>query len=167
MKIRIIGNSGSGKTTLARRLSGRLGVAPCDLDDVLWDNASGVYGVKNPPERRDALLNKALDADAWIVEGVCYAWTARTFADADRIIVLETPLALCRLRVLRRFVRRRLCLEQGKRETLRSLYELLRWMGKFERENLPAIRQLLEPYADKTVVVKNKADEEAVWNIVS
>ena len=82
MKIRIIGGSGSGKSTLAQALGERHGVPVCDLDRLQW---GGAYGQRRPKAERAALLREVLSQESWIIEGVYYAWTAETFAQADAI----------------------------------------------------------------------------------
>ena len=151
MKIRIIGGSGSGKTTLARRLEKEYGVPRYDLDELQWDNRAAHYGTKRDPGERGALLDAILDRDDWIVEGVYCAWCARSFSEADRIYLLNVPRYRYRYRIIRRFVRRKLGLEEGKKESLGSLRALLRWADKYERESMPEIRRLLAPYADKLI----------------
>ena len=150
MRIRIIGGPGSGKSTLARQLSGQYGIPHYDLDDLQWDNA-GEYGVKRAAEERDAMLAEILARKDWIIEGVYYAWCRQSFADADAIYLLSVPRRTYRSRLIRRFVRRRLGLEPGKRETLRSLRDLLCWADKYQRENMVEIRALLAQYADKVI----------------
>ena len=151
MKIHIIGGPGSGKTFLAEKLSKDLGISHFDLDDLQWDNKSASYGVKRSPEERDRLLNDVLSHNDWIIEGVYYAWCQQCFADADRIYVLNVPRYKYRYRIIRRFVRRKLGLEKGKKENLKSLRELLKWADKYQKVNLVEIRKLLIPYSDKVI----------------
>ena len=149
MRIHIIGGRGRGQTHLAKRLALEYAITHYDLDDLQWDNAARDYGTKRDPAQRDALLQEILRHDDWIIEGVYYAWCSDCFAQADRIYVLDVPRRIYRARILRRFLLRKLGLEQGKRETLRSLSELLKWADQYQKKALPEIRRLLEPYHDK------------------
>ena len=151
MKIHIIGGPGSGKSFLAEKLSKELDISHFDLDDLQWDNKSASYGVKRSPDERDRLLNNVLSHNDWIIEGVYYAWCQQCFADADRIYVLNVPRYKYRYRIIRRFVRRKLSLEKGKKENLKSLRELLKWADNYQKANLVEIRKLLIPYSDKVI----------------
>lgn len=158
MKIHIVGGPGSGKSFLAKKLSRELGIPHYDLDDIQWANESD-YGKKRDAGDRDALLNEILQKDQWIIEGVYYAWCGRCFEDADRIYLMTVPRRVYRYRILRRFLRRKLGLEAGKKESLRSLSALLKWADKYQRANLTQIRNLLEAYTDKVIEFPKKVNE--------
>ena len=158
MKIHIIGGSGSGKTYLARLLSEKYNIPHYDLDDLFWDNTSGQYGTKNPPEKRDAMLKSILQNEDWIIEGAYYAWLADSFEQADTIIVLDMPQMLYKSRIIRRFVKRKLGLCEGKKETVKSLLDLLKWTEKFQTVNLKEIYKILDQYSNKTVILKSKRE---------
>lgn len=120
-------------------------------------------GLRPAPPRGGAaaLLREVLSQRDWIIEGVYYAWTAETFAQADAICLLEPPLALCRRRVIRRYCWRKWD-GSGHGETLRSLRVLLRWMDTFQTRNLPAIREALAPYEGKTLRVTRAMPTEDI-----
>ena len=149
MKIHIIGGPGSGTTYLAKQLSTEIGISHYDLDDLQWDNTQNNYGTKRDPIERDALLSEILKNKDWIIEGVYYAWCSQCFADADKIYLLEVPRRIYRFRIIRRFIRRKLGMEKGRRETLKSLRALLKWADKYQKENLVAIKEILKAYPEK------------------
>ncbi len=151
MKIYIIGGSGSGKTYLADKLSEEHHIEHYDLDDLQWDNKAESYGVKRNPEERQAMLQEILEKEEWIIEGVYYKWCKQCFADADQIYLLEVPRRTYRYRIIRRFLRRKLGLEKGKKETLKSLISLLKWADSYQEKDMPEIKKLMEPYGDKVV----------------
>ena len=151
MKIHIIGGPGSGKTFLAEKLSKELGIRHFDLDELQWDNESDSYGQKRTPDERDRLLCEVLNQNDWIIEGVYYAWCQQCFEDADKIYVLCVPRYKYRYRIIRRFIRRKLGLEQGKKETMKSLFRLLRWADKYQKGNMVEIRKQLSPYSNKVI----------------
>lgn len=150
MKIHIIGGPGSGKTFLADNLSRQLGIPHYDLDDLQWDNTAG-YGTKRDAQERDALLRQILQQEDWIIEGVYHKWCGQCFADADRIYLLEVSRCRYRTRILRRYFRRKLGLEKGKKESLRSLTALLRWADNYQNVQLPEIRNKLTSYSFKVI----------------
>lgn len=119
MKIHIIGGSGTGKSYLANALSSKLNIEHFDLDDLQWDNTANTYGIKMPVEKRDAILNDILKKDSWIIEGVYYTWCLQCFEDADVIYVLDIPRRVYRFRIIKRFIKRKLGIEKGKKETFK------------------------------------------------
>lgn len=151
MRIHIIGGPGSGKTHPAEKLSKELGIQHYGLDDIQWDNDSDSYGIKRAPDERDRLLTAVLNQADWVIGGVYYAWCQQCFSDADIIYILSVPRFKYKYRIIRRFVRRKLGLEQGKKGTLMSLLQLLKWADKYQKMNLVEIRKLLIPYSDKVI----------------
>ncbi len=162
MKIRIIGCSGSGKTYLAKRLSKKYNIPNFDLDDIQWDNSQNSYGVKMPIEKRGQMLNDILQHSDWIIDGVYYAWVQKSFEDADVIYVLDMPKWLYRFRIIKRFIRRRVGLEKGKKETLKSVYTLLKWTDTFQNTNMKEIVRILETYKEKVVFIKKKVEIDRI-----
>lgn len=162
MKIHIIGCSGSGKTYLANALSKKYRISHFDLDDIQWDNNAQGYGVKMPPEKRNALLQEILCNGEWIIEGVYYAWVQQSFDEADIIYVLDIPKYLCKTRIIIRFIKRKLGIQKGKKETLKSVYNLLKWTDTFQNKNLKEIKSILEKYDSKVIWVSNKKDIQKI-----
>ena len=150
LKIHIIGGSGSGKSHLAETLSAKYGIPHYDLDELQWDS-SGAYGQKRAPEERRRLLDDILEKPDWVIEGVYHSWCLRCFEEADMIYLLSVPRYKYRYRILRRFARRKLGLEKGKKESLRSVAELLKWADRYQEKDMPEIRSILAQYSYKVV----------------
>ena len=164
MKIHIIGCSGSGKTYLAKALSKKYNVPHFDLDDIQWDNNADGYGVKMPVEKRTELLNNILKNDSWIIEGVYYAWVGKCFEDADKIYVLDMPKRVYTYRIIKRTIKRKLSFEKGKKETLKSVCNLLKWTDTFQNKNMVEIRKILSAYPEKTIWLKTSKDVQEIIN---
>ncbi len=154
MKIHIIGGPGSGKTYLASRLAKELAIPHYDLDDLQWDNQAADYGTKRDPKERDEMLRQILSQNDWIIEGVYYAWCGQCFEEADKIYLLRVPRRKYRCRIICRFIRRKLGLEKGKKETIKSLSDLLKWADQFQSKNLPEIQEILEKYREKVILLQ-------------
>ncbi|MBQ3127587.1 MAG: DNA topology modulation protein FlaR [Clostridia bacterium] len=162
MKIHIIGCSGSGKTYLATALSKKYNIPHFDLDDIQWDNNAQGYGVKMPVEKRNALLQEILANDEWIIEGVYYAWVQQSFEEADKIYVLDMPKYLYISRIIIRSIKRKLGIQKGKKETLKSVYNLLRWTETFQNNNLKEIKSILDKHNSKVIWITNKKDIQKI-----
>ena len=158
MKIHIIGCSGSGKTYLANALAKKYNIPHFDLDDIQWDNNAEGYGTKRPLEERNALLQEVLNNNEWVIEGVYYAWVQQSFDEADKIYVLDMPRYLYKSRIIVRSIKRKLGIQQGKRETLKSVYNLLKWTETFQNKNLKEIKTILDKYENKVIWLSSKKD---------
>ena len=154
MRIHIVGASGSGKTWLSKRLSEKYEVPFYALDDLFWDNVRGCYSVKREEAERNRMLREIIAQESWIIEGVQHAWVGESFEKADVIYCLETPPALCRIRILKRFFERKRNRTSRENEDLQSLLRLLKWTKKFYRVNFQEIRGILERYENKVVYLK-------------
>ena len=56
------------------------------------------------------------------------------------------------------YLNRKLKLETGKKETLKSLLDLLKWTDKFQDEDMKEIIKILEKYKEKVYFVKSKKE---------
>lgn len=157
MKIHIIGCSGSGKTYFAKALSKKYKIPHFDLDDIQWDHSGG-YGAKMPVEKCTELLNHILENDYWIIEGVYCTWVGKCFEDADKTFVLDIPKRIYIYRIIKRSVKRKLALEKGKKETLKSVYNLLKWTNTFQSKSMVEIKKILSAYPEKSFWLHSSKD---------
>jgi adenylate kinase family enzyme len=158
-KIHILGAAGSGKTYVAAKLSEAYGIPAYDLDDLFWDNRAGGYGIMADPDERDEALEDIIERDAWIVEGAYCRWVFRSFEEADIVIILSTPRWRCEGRIIVRFLKRKLRLiPRKKKETLLSLWCLLKWNHRYEVDSLPFARTFIEILHRKAVECRSLED---------
>lgn len=108
------------------------------------------------------MLNDILKNDSWIIEGVYYAWVGKCFQDADKIYVLDIPKRIYTYRIIKRTIKRKLGLEKGKKETLKSVYNLLKWTDTFQNKSMVEIRKILMQYPSKTMWLRSKRDVENI-----
>ncbi|MDY5912537.1 MAG: AAA family ATPase [Inconstantimicrobium porci] len=164
MKIHIIGCSGTGKSYLAEGLAKKYSIDHYDLDDLMWDTAADTYGVRMDKEKRNKLLQEIVNKDNWVIEGVYYGWVQESFKRADRVYVLEIPKHVYKYRIIKRFIKRKLGLQNGKKETFKSLRDLLKWTDDFQNMNMKEIKQILEQYKDKVYYIKSSREVQMILN---
>ena len=111
------------------------------------------------------MLQKILKKDSWIIEGIYYKWLEQSFKDADIIYVLDLPKYIYKFRIIKRFIKRKLRLEAGKKETLKSLLNLLKWTDKFQNKNMKEIIKILEKYKEKVYFIKDKNNLQKILEI--
>ena len=65
-----------------------------------------------------------------------------------------------------RFIKRKLGIEMGKKETLKSVYDLLKWTETFQNKNLKEIRSILDRYDNKVIFLSRKKDVDKIIKAV-
>jgi adenylate kinase family enzyme len=154
-KIHIIGSVGSGKSTLAKQLSAKLGIPYYELDNVVWRRTEN-GDVRNSTEARDAQLRDIIASAEWITEGVHYKWTSSCFEHAELIIYLDTAMWIRNYRILKRFILQKLGFEEGNYEqTFQMLKKMYIWNYGYQKRDRPIIFELLQPYRNKLLVLKD------------
>lgn len=154
MKIHIIGGTGSGKTYLSKKLAKEHNMPLLDLDSIFWDNSTKGYGIKAPKEKRTKDLEKFMQNESYIIEGVYYSWLDKSFEIADKIIILDVNIYKRIFRLIKRFIKRKIGIEKGGNETFMSLCKLLKWSFKQQIEDMPNILELKSKYPHKTFICK-------------
>jgi adenylate kinase family enzyme len=154
-KIHIIGSVGSGKTTLARTLSSKIEIPYYELDNVVWQRAK-TGDIRRSDQERDYYLNQITHSDYWIIEGVHYKWVLSSFQEADLIIFLDTPFAKRKARIIKRFFLQKIGVEKANyRPTLTIFKKMFTWNAHFEQVSKPEILNLLQPFTNKLIVLKD------------
>jgi hypothetical protein len=103
-RVLVLGSPGSGKSHLARRIRPLLGLPLTHLDDEYWGE-----GWTRPAEaewRRQ--VTELAAGESWILDGNHEPTLSERLARADAALLVDTPPALCCVRILRRVLWARL-----------------------------------------------------------
>ena len=125
----------------------------------MWERGPAADS-RRSPEARDARLLEAVAGQDWIIEGVHYKWGIESFSQADLIFLINPNKYVRDLRVVQRFIKTNLGLEQRNyRQSLQNLYVMLfKWNRGFDREGLPKIMELTGEFGTKVIVVRNNRE---------
>lgn len=154
MKILITGIVASGKTTLARELSAKYGIPHYEGDSIAW-GFQGEKRYKRTNEEQAAIIERINSCDDWIVEGTNRESQKILYEYADKIIFLDTPLAVRKFRIVSRFIKQRCGIERcNYKPSWQMLKMMFKWTNDFEqkRENF---EELLMEYKDKLIWIKS------------
>jgi adenylate kinase family enzyme len=99
-RVVVFGRGGSGKSTISRRLGDVTGIPVIELDTIYWDENLRTL----TPEEWSTRQSSVVQADAWILDGDLGPYDVRAprLCRADTVIVMDTSLARCVWRALRR-----------------------------------------------------------------
>lgn len=153
--IMILGCPGAGKSTLAKRLSEILHIPAIHLDAHFW-----LPGwVEMPREKWQAKHEDLIAGDSWIIDGHYSRTMDNRFANADTVIYLEFPTAICLYRIIkRRFQyhgKTRPDMAYGCPEKLD--WEFLSYVLTFNRKKAPFIKNRISNLSGKNIIVlKNR-----------
>lgn len=156
IKIRIIGACGSGKSYIARTLSKKYQINYFETDNFVWDRT--LSNCRYPNDIRDKKLNEIVMTDAWIIEGVHHKWGVESFEKADLIFIIKPNKYVRNFRVIQRFIRTRLGLEQSNyKQSFKNLYEMIFiWNKGFDKESIKEIMELTDGIGKRFIVKDNK-----------
>lgn len=151
MKIYIVGSVGSGKTTLARHLANHYNIPHFETDNFVWTrHPEG--DIRNSEEKRDNLLKDAIQLDQWIIEGVHIEWTDSALEAADHILFLDIPVTLRYWRIVKRYTRQVLGLEEANYQPTFSIFlKMFQWTRYFEKQMKPVFLRKFSKYGKKVV----------------
>ncbi len=99
-RILLIGCGGAGKSTLAREMGRRTNLPVVHLDRLYWRPG----WVKTEATEWNRVLEEALSADQWIMDGNYGGTLPLRFQACDAVVFLDLPRWLCFGRVLKRRV---------------------------------------------------------------
>ena len=159
MKILITGIVASGKTTLARELSAKYGIPHYEGDSIAW-GFPGEKRYKRTDEEQAAIIERINSCDDWIVEGTNRESQKILYEYADKIIFLDTPLAVRKFRIVSRFIKQRCGIEQcNYKPSWNMLKMMFKWTKDFEQKRAK-FEEFLMTYNEKLVWIKSPKELE-------
>ena len=151
MKILIIGTVGTGKTTLAKKLSKQYNIKYYEMDSIVHDDNNKI---KRTSKQQDEIIEKINNNVNWIIEGVLRKNLYYLLELADKIIYLDISKKVRNRRILIRYIKQKLGLEQANYvPSLNMLKNMYKWSEKYDK-NKHEIMQTLDKYKDKIEIIK-------------
>lgn len=151
MKILIIGTVGTGKTTLAKKLSKQYNIKYYEIDSIVHDDNNKI---KRTSKQQDEIIEKINNNADWIIEGVLRKNLYYLLELADKIIYLDISKKVRNRRILIRYIKQKLGLEQANYvPSLNMLKNMYKWSEKYDK-NKHEIMQTLDKYKDKIEIIK-------------
>ncbi|WP_234405600.1 hypothetical protein [Paenibacillus sp. IHBB 10380] len=129
-----------------------------ETDNFVWDRT--LENTRYPVEVRDAKLNEIVTTEAWIIEGIHHKWGIESFKQADLMFLIKSNKYVRDFRIIKRFVRTRVGLEQWNyKQSFKNLYEMLFiWNKGFDKDSIQEIMELTEEYSEKRIIVKDNKE---------
>jgi adenylate kinase family enzyme len=157
-RIVIIGPLGAGKSTLALKLGRLLGITVHHLDWLYWGDA----WTATPPSEWQALLDRIVAGESWIIDGNFTSSLPERLAAADTVIYLDMPRFTSTIRATKRRILHRWRRAPGMPGGPRPMFnvQLFRWIWEFPSQHRPyLLGQLRQPsVADKTIILRGRRD---------
>ena len=157
-RIVVIGPLAAGKSTLALKLGRLLGIPVHHLDSLYW----GDTWTPTPPAEWQALLDRIVAGESWIIDGNFTSSLPQRLDAADTVIYLDTPPLTSAIRATRRRILHRWRRAPGVPGGSRPMFDLqlFRWIWAFPSQNRPYLLGQLTgpPLADKAIILRNRRD---------
>lgn len=115
MRIYIVGSVASGKTTLAKKLSNKLGIKCTHLDGIVHikDKTNEKWGnIRRTDDEINRLFKSTVMKSNWIIEDAGRKMFSEGMEAADMIVHLKPSIFVRRMRVITRFLKQKLGVEE-------------------------------------------------------
>lgn len=148
-KIYIVGTVGSGKSTLARQLGDLLDVPVFHLDNVVHDGER-----KRSEQEISGLIQQILQDENFIIEDTLRDRFTSLLPVVDSVIFLDLPEIFLKYRVIKRYIRQKLGLENANYQpSLQMLRQMFIWQ-KIDRRDLIEVQPHLIVLRSKSQIKK-------------
>lgn len=158
MKIYIVGSVASGKTTLAKKLSNKLGIKCTHLDGIVHikDKTNKEWGnIKRTDEEINLLFKTIIMKPQWVIEDSGRKMFSEGMEAADMIIHLKPSILVRKIRVITRFFKQKLGLEDSLyTPSIHMLKFMFKALNNYEtgKDDLEA---RLNQYTNKVVILSS------------
>ena len=155
-----MGSVSSGKSTIAKKLSKTLKIPYQCLDEVvhIQDKSNPWGNRKREVEERDNLFYSVIQEKEWIIEDIGRPCFEEGLKRADTIILLEISTKIRNYRIIKRWIKQRLGIEQC---IYNPRYEMLKCMFKWAKEydkGKDKLKDRISPYKEKVIILRNNRD---------
>ncbi len=168
MKIYIVGAVSSGKSTLAKKLSKASGIPFRSLDEVVHipDSSNPWGNMKRQAEERDKLFSSIIQESDWIIEDVGRPCFEAGMKESDTIVLLEIPSSIRNFRIIKRWIRQRLGLEECfYTPSIKMLRSMLKWSRDYDLQK-DGLKSRIDRYSGKVVKLGGNKDIEAFLDTI-
>lgn len=157
-KIVVIGSCGAGKSTFSRRLHEITELKLIHLDKIYWKP----NWTEPPEDVWKRKVGEILQGDSWIIDGNYGGSMEMRIAACDTVIFLDMPRTVCLWRVLKRIA---LYKKNGRPDMAEGCeerfdWEFIKYVWRFQKDKIPAVKQRLEKFGDSKKIVRLKSNRD-------
>ena len=157
-KVLVIGGNGSGKSTFSKILAEKTHLPLVHLDKILW---CGNWEYLSKDEF-DILLDKELEKESWIIDGNYERTLEKRLSYCDTVFYFDFSALQCLFgvteRVLKNYGKTRD--DMGGNCPEKFDLDFYKAILRFNKNNRPKTRALLEKYKPKVIVFHNRKQAE-------
>ena len=155
-RIMVIGCPGAGKSVFSRQLGKITGIEVIHLDNLWWKPDRTTVSREEFDEKLAAVLKQ----ETWIIDGDYRRTMEVRMKACDTVIFLDYPPVICRQGIRERIGEKRDDLPWIEKEENQQLLEAVNNYASIRR---PAVRELLEKYRDRQIMIFRSRQQAQKW----
>lgn len=153
-RVLIIGCPGAGKSTFGRKLAEKTGL-PLHYLDMIWHKADRTTVTR---DEFDEKLAAILHTDEWIIDGNYMRTLPDRLGYADTVFFLDYPIDVCLQGAIGRLGKPRPDIPWNSERDSELDEEFRQWIIDYPKDQIPAIKELLNIYQGQLHVFKNREE---------